>query len=97
VLLRGNSTNAYISYHMSNHSIRIIEYHRKNLLSLNSRAFAFTVSSAVISFKDVNQDFTHFVCIKKIAVGSDNLVQTSCTINVLNYEVYYIAVDRKRK
>jgi hypothetical protein len=40
------------AYHKSDHPLRIFEYHRIKLLSLNPRIFFFAVLSAVISFKD---------------------------------------------
>jgi hypothetical protein len=50
------------SYHDPDHLLRIIEYSRKKLFPLSPRAFFFTVSSSVISFKDIRQDFTHSSC-----------------------------------
>jgi hypothetical protein len=49
-------------YNRPDHSIRIVVYHGKKL-SVNPRTFVFTVSSsAVISSKDIHQDFTHSFC-----------------------------------
>jgi hypothetical protein len=70
VLLRGNSTDAYVSYkhflrecyHMPDHSISIVGSLMKKILALSRRKFIFTVSSIIINFKDIRQNFTHSLC-----------------------------------
>jgi hypothetical protein len=39
-------------YHRLHHSILIVEYHRRKVLTLNPKTYVFGVLSAAISFKD---------------------------------------------
>jgi hypothetical protein len=60
VLLQGHSTNVHISisifcpkaYHRPDHLLRILEKHKKKLLSLNPTIFVFTAHYTSFRFKD---------------------------------------------
>jgi hypothetical protein len=49
------------AYYRPDHPIRVAEYHRKKLLSLNSKTFFFTKASIVITFKDTLSGFCQFL------------------------------------